>query len=81
MNKDDKIKELELEIARLKGVVEGMRTANPYYLYPPIQPVIRPYPYTPYWYSSTTTNVPCATSSSTSTTATTGYLAQATGIN
>lgn len=51
MTKDKKIKELELEVARLKGVVEGMRTANPYYLYPPapLQPVIRPYPY---WYQT-----------------------------
>lgn len=71
MKNEDKIKELELEVARLKGVIEGMRTANPYYLYPPapIQPVIRPYPY---WYQTYCTTNPA-------TVATTGYLA--TGTN
>lgn len=51
MTKDEKIKELELEIARLNGVVEGMK-ANPYRLYPSY-PVINPQPYQqPFWYQT-----------------------------
>jgi hypothetical protein len=51
MTKDEKIKELELEVARLNGVIEGMK-ANPYYLYP--RPTTAPYtpplhPANPWW--------------------------------
>lgn len=48
MTKEDKIKELELEVARLKGVIEGMKT-NPYRLYPSYPA----HPYTPpFWYQT-----------------------------
>ena len=73
MNKDERIKELELEVARLKGVVEGMRTANPYHLYP--RPAPLPYPYypQPVWYQTyCTSGVQNAT---------TGYLATDTGTH
>ena len=59
MNKDDKIKELQLEIARLQGIIEGMQKADPYRLYPrpyPV-PVVTPYPYyPPVWYQTYCTN-------------------------
>lgn len=86
MKSEDKIKELELEVARLKGVIEGMRTADPYRLYPRPYPypVVNPYP-TPFWYQ-TYCGTPMSGGSTaqftaTPTTATTGYLASATGIN
>lgn len=54
MTKDEQIKKLELEIARLNGVIEGMK-ADPYRLYPrpyPV-PVPTPYPYqSPFWYQT-----------------------------
>jgi len=48
MTKDEKIKELELEVARLNGVIEGMSRAKP------VNPYIVPY-YTnpnPFWYQT-----------------------------
>lgn len=78
MTKDEKIKELELEVARLKGVVEGMKTADPYRLYPRPFPQQYPVP-APYWYQQ----VYCGGSTDQFTatpniTATTGYLATGT---
>lgn len=69
---EDKIKELELEVARLKGVIEGMNKMNPMpYPIPYVtQPYVRPYPY---WYQTYCTSGTAQ--------ATTGYITQATGIN
>lgn len=50
MNKENKLKELELEIARLKGVIEGMK-ANPYHMYPRTYPAANPYQ-APFWYQT-----------------------------
>ena len=53
MTKDEKkIHELELEVARLKGVIEGLK-ADPYRLYPRPYPypVVTPYPQ-PFWYQT-----------------------------
>ena len=54
MDKDKKIRELELEVSRLKGVIEGMRSA-PYQVIPRPYPVINPAPYPypqPFWYQT-----------------------------
>lgn len=52
MNKDQKIKELELEVARLNGVIEGMQK-DPYRLYPRPYPMPYPVPYqNPFWYQT-----------------------------
>jgi energy-converting hydrogenase Eha subunit F len=80
---EKRIKELELEVARLQGVIEGMK-ANPYHLYPRPYPVIpapvipvAPYPFnTPVWYQTYCTNNTNEAVGS----VTTGNLA-ATGIN
>ena len=54
MKTEDKIKELELEVARLKGVIEGMTKVNPIPYPIPYYP--RAYPYT--WCSTTSDNAP-----------------------
>lgn len=86
MNKDEKVRELELEVARLKGVIEGMRTADPYRLYPRPYPypVVNPYPQ-PFWYQ-TYCGAPMSGGSTaqftaTPNTATTVGYANATGIS
>jgi len=55
MKTEDKIRELELEIARLKGVIEGMKT--PYVRTLPVYPSYPSYPNYPHW-----PNVWCSTS-------------------
>lgn len=52
MTKDEKIKQLELEVARLNGVIEGLKS-DPYRLYPLPYPVPTPSPYvSPFWYQT-----------------------------
>jgi hypothetical protein len=53
MTKDEKIRELELEVAKLNGVIEGMQKADPYRLYPRPYPAPTPSPYVnPFWYQT-----------------------------
>lgn len=67
MKAEDKIKELELEVARLKGVIEGMKT--PYVRTLPVYPGYPNYPHWPnVWYSTSPATVPY-NNGSTSTTA------------
>lgn len=74
MDQEAKIKELELEIARLKGVIEGMskNVVYPVRTYP-VYPTYPTYPNWPHFYSTTT---PGTINCGTSTAATTS-----TGIN
>ncbi len=52
MTKDEKIRELELEVARLNGVIEGLKS-DPYRLYPRPYPVPTPAPYINlFWYQT-----------------------------
>ena len=51
MSRNDKIRELELEIARLKGVIEGMKASKNTVVYQPTPITTTPaiqWPYRPY---------------------------------
>jgi len=63
MDNSERIKELELEVARLKGVIEGMKQPLYGIRTTPVYPTYPPYYYNPPFYTTCTSGTALASTS------------------